>query len=117
MNTPDINKTNLPDIEKKGLFRRRVYTPTQSPVSKKEYFYAADDFTALKAAVEHRNYTKISELRRQSDGNVRLTALCSKDGKFAAAQVARYQPFEFFPETEIVVMKDAEATAFAEAMK
>ena len=116
MNTQDINKIDLPEIEKKGLFRRMIYTPTQSPVSKKEIYYAADDFTALKAAIEHKQFDNLKQLHSQSDGNVRLSALCSRDGAFAAAQVFRYHPFEFFPETEIIIFKDADTTAFIAAL-
>lgn len=116
MNTQDINKIDLPEIEKKGLFRRMIYTPTQSPVSKKEIYYAADDFTALKTAIEHKQFDNLKQLHSQSDGNVRLSAFCSRDGKFAAAQVFRYHPFEFFPETEIIIYKDADATAFIAAL-
>lgn len=116
MNTQDINKTDLPEIERKGLFRRMVYTPTQSPVSKKEIYFAADDFTALKASIEHKQFDTLKQLHSQSDGNVRLSAFCSRDDKFAAAQVFRYQPFEFFPETEIIIFKDADAAAFIAAL-
>ena len=116
MNTQDINKIDLPEIERKGLFKRRVYKPTQSPVSKKEFFYAADDLTALKAAIEHKQFDNLKQLHNQSDGNVRLSAFCSRDGKFAATQVFRYHPFEFFPETEIIIFKDADAAAFIAAL-
>lgn len=116
MNTQDINKTDFPEIERKGLFRRMIYTPTQSSVRKKEFFYAADDFTVLKAAIEHKQFDNLKQLHSQSDGNVRLSVFCSKDGKFAATQAFRYHPFEFFPETEIIIFKDADAEAFIAAL-
>ncbi|MCR4872921.1 MAG: hypothetical protein K5885_05185 [Bacteroidales bacterium] len=116
MNIQDINKTDLSEIERKGLFKRRIYKPTQSTIYKKEYFYNPDDFTALKTAVEQKHFDHLKQLHLQSDGNLRLTVLCSKDGKFAAAQVFRYHPFEFFPETEIIIFKDAEAATFIAAL-
>ena len=116
MNTQDINKTNLPEIERKGLFKRRIYKPTQSPVRKKEIYFIVEDYTALMAAMEHKHFDKIKQLHRQSDGNVRLSALCSGDGKFAAAQVFRYHPFEFFPESDIIILKDTDAAAFISAL-
>ena len=114
--TQNLSKYELPELGQKGLFRRCFYKPTQSPVGKKEYFYAADDFTALSSALAHGRFDQMQKLHRQSDGNVKLVVLRSKDGKFAAAQVFRYQPFDFVPESEIVVIKEGEIAAFNEAL-
>ncbi len=116
INNKNLSKFGLPVLERKGLFRRCIYKPTQSPVGKKEYFFAADDFTALSSAFAHGRFDQMQKLHRQSDGNVKLVVLRSKDGKFAAAQVFRYQPFDFVPESEIVVIKEGEITAFNEAL-
>ena len=43
---------------------------------------------------------------------MKLVVLRSKDGKFVAAQVFHYQPFEFSPMTEIVVLKEDEIASF-----
>ena len=114
--TQNLSKYELPVLGQKGLFRRCIYKPTQSPVGKKEYFYAADDFTALSSALAHGRFDQMQKLHQQSDGNVKLVVLRSKDGKFAAAQVFRYQPFDFVPESEIVVIKEGEIAAFNEAL-
>ena len=108
----NLMKYELPELEQKGLFRRWYYKPTQSAVSKKEYYYAADDFTALKTALVNARLDGLKNLHRQPDSNVKLVVVVSKDGKFAAAQVFRYQPFEFMPESEVFMMKDAEVQAF-----
>ncbi|MBQ8956910.1 MAG: hypothetical protein IJ057_00175 [Bacteroidales bacterium] len=112
INNKNLSKYELPELEQKGLFRRWYYKPTQSAVSKKEYFFAADDFLPLKTAIEQGRFDTLQKLHRQSDGNVKLVVVSTKDGKFAAVQVFRYQPFEFRPETEIVVLKEADAAAF-----
>lgn len=108
----DLTKYELSELTRKGLFRRCIYQPTQSPVSKKEYYFAADDFTTLTAAMEHRHFDLPKELHIQPDGNVKLVVLRSKGGKFVAAQVFHYQPFEFSPMTEIVVLKEDEIASF-----
>ena len=112
INNKNLSKYELPELEQKGLFRRWYYKPTQSAVSKKEYFFAADDLLPLKTAIEQGRFDTLQKLHRQSDGNVKLVVVSTKDGKFAAVQVFRYQPFEFRPETEIVVLKEADAAAF-----
>lgn len=97
--------------------KKWFYVPTNSIISCHDYYYGADDFTALKLAVESKNLNAINKIKVQSDGNVRLRVIKSKDGHFAAAQVFRYVPFEFRPESKIAVMKDAEAKEFAATMK
>ena len=116
INNNNLAKYELPELEQKGLFRRWYYKPTQSAVNKKEYFFPADDFLPLKNAIEQGRFDNLKKLHRQSDGNVKLVVVCTKDDKFAAAQVLRYQPFEFKPETEIVVLKEADAAAFLEML-
>ena len=108
----NLMKYELPELEQKGLFRRWYYKPTQSAVSKKEYYYAADDFQQLKTALEQGKIDNLGKMQRQPDGNVKLVVVSTNDKKFAATQVHRYQPFEFRPESEIFVMKEAEAQAF-----
>lgn len=93
------------------------YKPTDSKVAQKEYYYLADDFNALTNAIEHHRFEVLKSLKRQPDSNVKLVVVSSKDGKFAAAQVFRYQPFEFKPETEIFVFKDADAEALMTTFK
>ena len=108
----NLMKYELPELEQKGLFRRWYYKPTQSAVSKKEYYYAADDFQQLKTALEQGKLDNLGKMQRQPDGNVKLVVVSTNDKKFAAAQVHRYQPFEFRPESKIFVMKEGEAQAF-----
>ena len=97
--------------------KKWFYTPTNSITSCHDYYYGADDFTALKLAVESKNLNAINKIKVQSDGNVRLRVIKSKDNQFVAAQVFRYVPFEFRPESKIAVMKDAEAKEFVESCK
>lgn len=97
--------------------KKWFYAPTNSVTTCHDYYYGAEDFTALKLAVESKNLNAIKKIKTQSDGNVRLRVIKSKDNQFAAAQIFRYIPFEFRPESKIAVMKDAEAKEFAATMK
>lgn len=93
------------------------YKGTGSPVRCKECFFVADDFAALQAALKSGNMQALKKLKQQPDSNVKLCVTSSKDGHFAAFQLYRYQPFEFKPEGDVVVLKDAEAQAIIEALK
>ncbi len=104
-------------LEQNGFFRRWYYKPTQSPVKKEEYFFSADNFTALRTALDHKHFEALKQLPFLPDGNVKLVVISSKDGKFGAVQLHRYRPFEFTPETDIVVLKEDEIQAFLAALK
>ena len=113
----NLAKYEHPELEVRGLFRRCFFKPTQSPVKKDELFFAADDYTTLKSALDNKHFDALKKLRDQSDGNVKLVIANSKDGKFAAVQLQRYQPFEFRPETEIMMMSADEFANFMAALK
>ena len=117
INNKNLAKYELPELEQKGLFRRLYYKPTQSAVHKKEYFFAADDYLPLKTALMHGRFDNLEHLHHQSDGNVKLLVVSTKDGSFVAAQVLRYQPFDFQPESDIFVMKAGEAADFLKAFE
>ena len=97
--------------------KKWFYVPTNSITSCCDYYYSADDFATLKPAVESKNLNAIKKIKVQSDGNVRLRVVKSKDNRFVAAQVFRYVPFEFRPESKIAVMKDADAKEFTSIFK
>lgn len=105
----------LPELKRKGLFRWQ-YTPTQTPVRKMEYYFS-DDVADVKAILEQRQFHKLSQLTCKTLSPTGLLVIGTKDGQFAAAQVRRYVPYEFKPETEIMVYHGAEAEALLERLK
>lgn len=40
----NLAKYELPELQRKGFFRRWHYMPTQKPVSRKEYYFIAYDY-------------------------------------------------------------------------
>ncbi len=113
----NLAKHEHPELEQKGFFRHWYYKPTQSPVRKEEYFFPAENFTALKSALEHKHFEALKQLHPLPDGNVKMVIIASKDGKFGAVQLHRYRPFEFAPETDIMVLKEDEIPLFLAALK
>ena len=113
-----INKNiQLPEVERRGLFKSLYYTLTNAKLVKKEYYFQAEDLVKLVSAVKTKNMEALRSLHRRPDSNLKLTMLRSKDGAFIAAQVLRYQPFEFTPEMEIVLLKGEEAKSLFETLE
>lgn len=117
-NYKNLKNHELPELERKGFFRRWHYTPTQMPVSKKEYYFPADDFDDLKNILEKQRFNDLKVLRCKVLSPIELVVISTKDGKFAAAQIFRYSDsYDFKPKSDISVYKDADAEALLGVLK
>ena len=113
----NLKNHELPELERKGLFRRWHYKPTQMAVGKKEYYFLVDDFDDLKDLLEKHRFNDLKQLHCKELSPIELVVLGTKDGKFAAAQIFRYQDYYFVPYTDISVYKDSDAAAFLGILK
>lgn len=113
----NLKNHELPELERKGLFRRWHYMPTKSAVSKKEYYFIADDKEDLKTLLEKHCFDDLKKLHCKTLSPIELLVLSSKDRKFAAAQLFRYYDYYFVPDSDIWVFKDADTEAFVGALK
>ena len=80
-----------------------VYVKTNSPIVKRQLYFNTADFNDIKNAIEHADYKSIEKFKRVDEGNVELYVIHSKDKKFAAMQLLKYEPFDFVPQTEIKI--------------
>ncbi len=78
-----------------------IYTKTNSPIVKRELYFDTADFYNIKNVIENNDYKSIEKFKRVDEGNVQLYVIHSKDKKFAAMQLLKYEPFDFVPQTEI----------------
>ena len=113
----DLAKYELPELKRKGFFRRWHYMPTQMAVSKKEYYFIEYEYKDLKESLENHKFNDLKKLHCKVLNPIELVVVSTIDEKFAAAQIRRYQTSVFKPETEIMVFKDAEAKAFLGVLK
>ena len=113
----DLAKYELPELKRKGFFRRWHYMPTQMAVSKKEYYFIEYEYKDLKESLENHKFNDLKKLHCKTLNPVELVVVSTKDEQFAAAQIRHYQPYQFKPTTEIMVFKDADAKAFLGVLK
>ena len=78
-----------------------VYVKTNSPIVKRQLYFDTADFYNLKNAIDNADYNSIEKFKRVDEGNVQLYVIHSKDKKFAAMQILKYEPFDFVPQTEV----------------
>lgn len=82
-----------------------VYTKTNSPIVKRELYFDSNDFYNIKSIIENNEFKAIEKFKRVDEGNVQLYVIHSKDKKFAALQLLKYEPFDFVPQTEIKTLE------------
>jgi len=117
-NYKNLKNHELPELERKGIFRRWYYMPTQMPVGKKEYYFIADDIDDLKDILEKHRFNDLKGLHCKELSPVELVVLSTKDRQFVAAQIYRYsEDYNFHPKSDISVYKGADAAAFLGILK
>ena len=80
-----------------------VYTKTNSPIVRRQIYFDGADFYNIKSAIEEGKFETLDKFKRVDEGNVQLYVVHSRDKKFAALQLLKYEPFEFVPQTEVKV--------------
>lgn len=84
---------------------RAIYVKTKSPIIKRQLYFDAADFNGIMSAIENDDYKSIEKFNRVEEGNVQLYLIHSKDKKFAAMQLLKYEPFDFIPQTDIKIQE------------
>lgn len=82
-----------------------VYAKTNSPIVKRELYFDSNDFYNIKHTIDNNEFKAIEKFKRVDEGNVQLYVIHSKDKKFAALQLLKYEPFDFVPQTEIKTLE------------
>jgi ABC-type transport system involved in multi-copper enzyme maturation permease subunit len=80
-----------------------VYAKTNSPIIKRQIYFDTADFYDIKSAIENDKLDTLDKFNKVDEGNVQLYVVHSKDKKFAALQLLKYEPFDFIPQTDVMV--------------
>lgn len=97
--------------------KHEVYKPTGAVVKKENIFYASEDFYNLKNALENKDVKGLEKLKKQHEGNVQLSVIYSNDNKYLAAQVLKYEPFEYKPQSDIITEEGETASRLIAIIK
>ncbi len=80
-----------------------VYTKTNSPIVRRQIYFDTADFYDIKSAIENNKLDTLEKFNKVDEGNVQLYVVHSKDKKFAALQLLKYEPFDFVPQTDVMI--------------
>ncbi|MGN0033506.1 MAG: hypothetical protein ACI358_07010 [Candidatus Limimorpha sp.] len=101
------------------FFQRKklVEKETGSIIKKECVYYNVNDLDAILSALKRQDYFIFSNIHRQENGNVQMLFYYSKDHRYFAAQVLRYEPFEYRPVSDIFIFRDMIAERFVEKIR
>lgn len=80
-------------------------------------FYASEDLYGLKNSLENQDVKSFEKFKKQHEGNVQLSIVYSKDNQYFAAQVLKYEPFEYKPQSDILIAEGETAARFIANIK
>lgn len=92
--------------------KEMIYLPTGSVVRKGVCYLDIDDLQVMKELLEQGGFESSSNIHIKMSGNARLDYMVSKDGKFAAAQLYRFIPYNYEPFSYVYYYTEADASSF-----
>jgi len=96
--------------------KKMVDTTTGSVVSKDHIYYDITDLHTIKVALANKSFKGLRDIKRQPDGNIQLVLYFSRDNRYIAVQVQKYEPFEYKPYSEIYIFRDNDAEKLIEVL-
>lgn len=82
--------------------KRYVYLPTKSALRLVTLYFDVHASDALQDCLQMKRFDDLSHIKREKDNGVKVEAMLSGDGCFAAVQVLEYVPYSFEAVTPVM---------------
>jgi len=86
-----------------------AFKPTKSKLQPVTLFFDIHEEAALQNCVETKRLEELAHLKREKNTGIKLEALVSGDGKFAALQILEYVPYTYEAVTPVMCYYGDEA--------
>lgn len=90
-----------------------VFKPTKSRLKPVTLYFDIHESDALQSCVEMKRFDDLARLKREKDTGVKLEAMVTGDGKFAAVQISEYIPYTYEAVTPVMCYYGEEAQKLA----
>lgn len=90
-----------------------VYTPTGSVTREKSFFFDLKYLDDLKNSVTTGQFTLATDMKSETNGNIRMDIIVSEDKQFAAVQLFQFVPYAYNPVTSVCYYTNGEAAALS----
>ena len=100
-----------------GIFRlfwkskEVVYLPTGGVAKEHSVFFDLKHMDSLVNIVNSGSFSADSEIKSESNGNIRMDIILSEDKKFAAVQLFQFVPYNYQPITSVQYYTNESASA------
>ena len=103
----------------KAFVGRTCYTfqPTKSKIQPFTLYFDIHESAALQNCVEMKRFDELSRLKREKDAGIKLEAMLTEDGQFAALQVLEYVPYTYEAITPVKCYYGEEAGSLSSYLK
>lgn len=92
--------------------KEMIYLPSGSVVSKGVCYLDIADLQTMKEVLDQGGFESVKNVHIKMSGNARMDYMVSKDGKFAAAQLYRFVPYNYEPFSCVYYYTEADAAMF-----
>ncbi|MDY3032318.1 MAG: hypothetical protein SOR65_00055 [Odoribacter sp.] len=96
--------------------KRYVYLPTKSVLKLETLYFDVHASDELQACLQMKRFDELSRIKREKDNGVKVEAMLSRDGQFAAVQVLEYVPYSFEAVTPVMCFYKEEAGKLSAAL-
>lgn len=94
-----------------------TFQPTKSKLQPLTLYFDIHESVALQNCVEMKRFDELSRLKREKDSGIKLEAMLTEDGKFAALQVLEYVPYTYEAITPVKCYYGEEASHLSSYLK
>ena len=92
--------------------KEMIYLPSGSVVRKGVCYLDIADLQTMKEVLDQGGFESVKNVHIKMSGNARMDYMVSKDGKFAAAQLYRFVPYNYEPFSCVYYYTEADAAMF-----
>lgn len=94
-----------------------LFRPTKSRLKSVTLYFDVHESDALQNCMELKRFDDLKRLKREKDTGVKVEAMVTGDGKFAAVQILEYIPYTYEAITPVMCYYGDEAQIFAAYVK
>jgi len=90
-------------------FDETIYVPTGSITKERSFYFDLKHLDDLHGCVDTGDFSRLSGVRADVNGNIRMDLMVSRDRKFVAVQLFQFVPYVYQPITTVYYYTNGEA--------
>lgn len=88
------------------------YRPTNSKLKEVTKYFEGSSSSKFEDYIQNKKFSEIKNIRQTDNNGLKVDAMLSEDGAFAAVQLSTYIPYEYAPITNTMLLYGNDAKEF-----